>query len=120
MAKNAANVDTTEDGWETVVEPFAPTWDFDENGTLVGIFVNHRVVEQPDMNNEGEMRDANVYEITNAGDGEKYSVWGTYAIDEAFKTIPKGNQVRIIFEGKVPIDGGKRTVNQFRVQTKAA
>lgn len=120
MAKNADNVATTDDGWDTVVEPYAPTWDFEANGTLVGTYLKSREVEQPDMNDPNEKRIANVYEIARADDGEKYSVWGTYAIDEAFQTIPVGNAVRIIFEGKVPIDGGKRTVNQFRVQTKSA
>lgn len=119
MANKPSNVVASQDdsGWEVKVEPFSPTWDFERNPVLIGQFVNHRTTEQDDLNNPGQTREANVYEIVEATNGEKYTVWGSYAIDEAFADIAPGTIVRITFEGKVEIKGG-RSVNQFRVETK--
>lgn len=117
MAK-AENISTgSESEWETKAEPFADTWDFDKNSVLIGTFLSRRVVEQDDLNNPGQKRDANVYTIQAADDGEKYSVWGTWAIDEAFKTIEPGTLCRFEYQGKADLDGG-RTVRKFLIQTK--
>lgn len=119
MAKPAENVttNTTDSEWNTVAEPYAPSWDFDQNPELIGTFVEHRVVEQDDLNKPGEKRDANVYEILAADTGEKVSVWGSYVIDEAFANIATGTTVRIVFHGEEDIKGG-RSVKKFTVQTK--
>lgn len=119
MASKAQNVATnaSDSEWETVVEPYADTWNFDKNPELIGTYVNSREVEQDDLNNPGEKRMANVYEIVDAAEGNKWSVWGTYAIDEAFPQIAIGSTVRIVFEGKSDIGGG-RTVRKFTVQSK--
>jgi len=109
--------DTENDGWQTVVEPFPETFPFDKPGdTLAGFFESAKEVEQEDMNNPGEKRMATVYTIRQGE--KKFGVWGSYNIDEAFAKIPPGTEVRIVFDGKVPIDGGKRTVKQFTVQAR--
>lgn len=117
--KTAQNVgtDANDEGWETIVEPYGATWDFDTHSVLIGRYLSTRTVEQDDLNNPGEKRDANVYEIETADDGEKVSVWGTYSIDQAFEDIEIGKLVRIEFVGKVNLDGG-RSVRQFKIQTK--
>ena len=118
MANKAGNVTQgTDDEWETVVEPYADTWNFDDNPILIGTYTGSREVEQDDLNNPGEKRMANVYEIVDGSDGNKWSVWGTYALDEAFTKIAIGSTVRILFEGKADIGGG-RTVRKFTVQSK--
>jgi hypothetical protein len=122
MAKEASNVvPGTDEEWDTVVAPYGPTFPFENDGdALTGTYLSVKQVEQDDMANPGEKRMANVYAIRSDSDGTEYSVWGTYAIDEAFKdgAIVEGQTVRIIFNGKIPIDNGKRTVNQFTVQVK--
>lgn len=119
MAKPAENVsaNATDSEWNTVAEPYAPTWDFDQNPELIGTFNGVRTVEQDDMNNPGQKRDANVYEILAADSGEKVSVWGSYVIDEAFAGIEPGTVVRIVFHGEEQIKGG-RSVKKFTIQTR--
>lgn len=120
MAK-AENVVQQEEGWETLVQPFGETFPFEEDGdTLTGEFVNKKMVEQEDLNNPGNTREAPVYEIVSAEDGKLYSVWGSYALEEAFNAIEPGKTVRIIYHGKTSIDGGRRSVKKFTVQVKAA
>jgi len=115
-AKNVTKGNETE--WETVVEPFGETWDFSKNTVLIGTYRSVKIVQLPDLNKPNEMRDSNVYEIEEATTGEKVSVWGNYAIDEAFTEIAPGTVVRIEFQGKIKINGGAQEVNQFVVQTK--
>lgn len=120
MAKSASNVVETEDGWETVVEPYGETFPFTESGsTLIGTFVSKREVEQDDLNRPGEKRMANVYEIADA-DGKKWSVWGSYAIDEGFKDVAEGELVRIIYHDTIKIQNGAQEVKQFTVQKRSA
>lgn len=118
MAKTENVTPGTDSEWETVVEPFGETWDFSKNAVLIGIYRSVKVVQLPDLNKPNEMRDSNVYEVETADTGEKVSVWGNYAIDEAFATIDPGTVVRIEFQGKIKIHGGAQEVNQFVVQTK--
>ena len=120
MTPRAGNIDETEQGWETVVEPYGETWDFDKNPVLIGKYLSTKTVELPDLNKPGEMRPSNVYEIEAADSGDKVSVWGGYSIDEAFAKITPGNLVRIEFHGKVKIKGGAQEVKQFTVQTRSA
>lgn len=120
MAKTASNVTetTNSEAWETIAEPYGDTWNFDQNPVLVGIFTSARQVELPDMNDPSQTRTVNVYEITKADDGEKYTVWGTYVLDDTFSKIKLDSQVRIEYMGKAEIGGGQ-TVRKFKVQTKA-
>lgn len=108
-------------GWTTVVEPFADSFVFDEdNSTLEGVYEGVRQVEQKDLNaKEGEdtKRLVNAYTVVESATGDKFTVWGSYSIDEAMPKIPIGSLVRIAWEGKADLDGG-RTVNKYRVQFK--
>lgn len=110
----------TDEEWETIVEPYAPTFPFENQGDVIsGQYLSVKEVEQDDLARPGEKRMVNCYEILSASDDTKYSVWGTHSIDEAFgKGIQVGETVRIVFEGKIPIKGGAQTVNQFIVQRK--
>lgn len=114
------DVTNDEAGWETVVEPYADTFEFEEIGaTLTGIYESSRTIEQADKLT-GEIRNVNCYTIVEHETGDKFTVWGSYSIDEAFqgeRAIPVGNLVRITWEGKADLEGG-RSVNKYRVQTK--
>lgn len=121
-AEKAQNIGVgTDEEWLTVVEPFSPTFDFKNAGDqLSGVFLSRRLVELPDDNKPGETRMANAYELL--AETGKWTVWGGYAIDEAFgpENAPKihvGEIVRFLYDGKVELDGG-RTVRQFTVQVK--
>jgi hypothetical protein len=112
----APNVkEVTDEGWETVIEPYADTFDFaSEGATLIGTYLGKREVDQTGL--DGEPRKANVYEVQDAS-GKKWSVWGSYAIDEAFTKIKEGAAVKFIYEGVANLDGG-RTVKKFTVLSK--
>ena len=116
MAKAADNVVVgSESEWETVVEPYGESWDFSKNPVIIGTYVSSKSVELTD--NRGDKRENMVYEIESGDDGGKYSVWGGYALDEAFAQIETGTVVRIEFQGKAELSNGQ-TVNKFVVQTK--
>ena len=115
-AKNVTQSDS-DAGWTTVAEPYGDTWDFSKNPVLVGTYESTRTVEQDDLNNPGEKRDANVYEIVTADDGTKVTVWGSFIIDEAFQKIPVGSEVRIEYVGKAELQGG-RSVNKYKIASR--
>lgn len=116
MATQAENIEQVNDeGWETVVEPYADTFVFDNEGdTLIGTYVNKREVEQTGL--DGEPREVNVYEITD-NSGKKWSVWGSAMLDMAFESIELNKAVKIVYEGTAALDGG-RSVNRFTVLSK--
>lgn len=121
MSPTARNVSAgSQEEWETIVEPYAPTFPFENEGDVIsGQYLSVKEVEQDDLARPGEKRMVNCYEILSDSDQTKYSVWGTHSIDEAFhKGIEVGSTVRIVFQGKIPIKGGAQTVNQFVVQRK--
>src|SRR4029077_20138228 len=74
--KAAANVQpVTDDGWETVVEPFGETAEFKEPGdTLIGTYKSSKQVETDDLNNPGEKRNQTLYELEDEN-GKLWSVW---------------------------------------------
>lgn len=120
MSPRADNVATgTESEWETVVEPFGESWDFTKNPVLIGTYNSNKEIELDDTQNPGKKRMSKVYEVETVDTGEKVSVWGTFAIDQAFEQIEPGTIVRIEHKGKIPIHNGAQTVNQFVVQTQA-
>jgi hypothetical protein len=116
VASNVKPVDN--EGWETVVEPYGETYSFETPGdTLIGTYSGNKEVSTEDLNNPGEMRDQTVYEITDQNE-KKWSVWSAFNIDAALADLPIGSMVKITFDGKVPIDNGKRTVKQFTIAVK--
>lgn len=117
QAKNVQDFTDNDEGWETLVEPYAPTYKFETVGQfLTGTFVGKRVVDLEDKST-GETREVNAYEIVADSDGTKYTVWGSHNIDAAMESVTEGQTVRITWHGKDSLDGG-RTVNKFTVQVK--
>ena len=104
--------------WSTVVEPFPESFLFNDVGdVLEGKFDSRREVEQDDLAHPGKKRMAPVYTIVDA-DGKSWSVWGCWAIDSAMEKIDLDKVVRITYDGKAPLDGG-RTFRKFLVQVAA-
>jgi|SRR5882672_151862 len=121
MAKNdvASNVDfaSSDSDWSTLVKPYGASWNFEENPVFVGTYLSTRTVELEDLNELGKMRATPVHAFVDAN-GEEFSIWSSYNIDMAIENVSPGTMMRIRFEGKVPVDGGKRTVKQFTIQSK--
>ena len=116
MPSQATNInEVTDEGWETVVEPYSETFSFTNEGdTLIGTYLSKREVEQEGL--DGKPRQVNVYEIQDTS-GKKWSVWGSAMIDMAFETIAEGKAVKIVYEGTAALDGG-RSVNRYTVLSK--
>ena len=116
MSTKAENItEVTDEGWETVVEPYADTFSFETEGdTLIGTYFNKRQVEQEGL--DGKPREVNVYEIQDSS-GKKWSVWGSAMLDMAFESIELNKAVKIVYEGTAALDGG-RSVNRFTVLSK--
>jgi hypothetical protein len=92
--------------YKQVVTGFGTSVDFKELGqTVEGIFMKCR----KDVGTYG----SSVYMI-NTSEG-LVSVWGGCQLDEAFESIQEGATVKIVFQGKVPIEGTKKTINNYDV-----
>lgn len=116
VASNVNAVD--EQGWETVVEPYGETYSFETAGdTLIGTYKGSKSVDTEDLNNPGETREQTVYEIVDEN-GKLWSVWSSHNVDVGMEAASPGQMVRIRFDGKVPIDGGKKSVKQFTIAVK--
>lgn len=113
----APNVETvSEDGWNTVVEPYPDSWTPTQVGeTIVGVYASKKTITQDGL--DGKPREVDIYTIVK-NDGEKVAVWGSYAIDLAFELIGEGQEVRIKYEGTKPINNGAQSVKTFTVQTR--
>lgn len=108
--------------WEDVGTGLGTQWDFNSSGPLIGSFIGSTVKETDDPQNPGQKRDTTAYLFD--VDGRKYFVWDSYSLNEAFAeadstangpAIQIGTRLRISYEGKVDIGGG-RSMKQYRVQ----
>ncbi len=66
-------------------------WDFEENDTLIGVFVGKE-------ENVGENQSM-LYEIETK-DGRRVNVWGSTILDTRLKNIEIGEEVKIVFLGR--------------------
>jgi hypothetical protein len=104
--------------WSNVVEPYPDTVNFENVGdSIEGVYESKREVEQDDLANPGKKRLVSVYTIVDST-GKKHGVWGSWAIDKAMEEIVPGTEVRITYDGKVDLDGGKK-FRKFLVQVAA-
>lgn len=86
------------------------TWD--KTGTLIGTYKRHKTNVGPNESNVYEV------EVTNNGETETYSVWGSTVLDTKFEQIETGSLVKIeaLGEAKSPKTG--RTYNDFKISVK--
>lgn len=123
MAKPAPNPSPTDDeGWETVETGLGEEWDFDKNGPLVGTIIGTREVDLPEHKwteqADGIRKTAKAWTFQTGDTGEEVFLWESYQLTEKLKDVGTGDAVRIFFEGMREIDGGRRRVKQYKVQTR--
>lgn len=90
--------------WAEIAPDFGETVTFENVGdSFSGILAGKRVVPQPELDDAGKptgrTRDANVYEMLGM-DRERYSIWGSYAIDLKLGDLPVGTALRIEYRGE--------------------
>ena len=84
----------------------SPAWNFEENPEFVGIFVS---VE----NNVGP-NNANLYDFKTE-DGKVAAIWGNKLLDNRFKSLEKGEKVKVVYKGKIKSKSSAYSYSDFDV-----
>ncbi len=91
--------------WEEVIEIMADVHNFQEEAELSGILTEKK-------ENVGENQSW-MYLIKKS-DGNIVSVWGSTVLDSRFAKIEVGEEVRVIYQGKQQMQGG-RSFHKYQV-----
>lgn len=81
------------------------TWDFNKDKQLIGVYLSKE--ENVGLNH------STLYKLKTA-DGTIIGVWGNKMLDDRFKSIDKGDDVRLEYQGMVTAKNGKEYHN-FKV-----
>ena len=92
------------DEWEKV--NMAPTWDFEKDKVLIGIYASKEENVGPN--------ESNLYTFEKQ-DGTKIAVWGNTLLDTRFKNLLEGEEVKIEYLGKQKSEKTQRTYHNFEV-----
>lgn len=86
---------------------FAPTHDFQENDTLIGVYQGSRTVNT----RNGERTIHNFVDPA----GDKVDAWGSAIINSRLQSVPTGAKVKIVSTGReVPTKNGRKA-KEFQV-----
>ncbi|HEC65925.1 MAG TPA: hypothetical protein ENI23_11580 [bacterium] len=99
-----------QEGWEEVVETQAEIHNFEENDTLVGVLVE--VQEDVGENN------SKLYKFEVIGQEELVGVWGSHVLDSKLKKMESGQEIKIVYLGKVSVPNSKRSYKNWQVFSK--
>lgn len=109
MSKSPSYSDVT-DEFEEVGSSggeFAPTHDFEENDTLIGVYNGSREVNT----RNGERI---IHNFTDAN-GDEVDAWGAAIINSRLKDVPVGAKVKIVSTGQlIPTKNGRKA-KEFKV-----
>lgn len=83
-----------------------PTWDFNEEKELIGFYMGVEIEVGPNKSNLYDFKKSN---------GEIISVWGNTLLDTRFKNLEKGEEVKIVYLGKVKSEKTGREYHNFEV-----
>lgn len=85
---------------------FAPMWDFEEQGDLIGTFKGTVVKDI-----KGEKRTLHEFEV----DGKEYQAWGAAILNSRLEDIEPGTRVKVVDTGnRIPTKRGK-PAKEFKV-----
>jgi len=90
--------------WEKI--EIVPTWNFEEDNEFVGFFVDMETKVGPNESNLYNFRKYN---------GERIAVWGNTILDNRFKSVGAGDEVKIIYKGKATSPKTGREYHNFEV-----
>jgi len=93
-----------DEGWEKV--EVAPTWNPEEEPELIGVFLNAE--ENVGANN------SMLYTFERP-DGSRVGVWGSAILDSRMKNLTVGEEVKIVYKGKVRSERTGRVYKNFEV-----
>ena len=93
------------EGWQEINPTTEEMWDPEEDKVIQGIYVSKKENVGPN--------ESNVY-VLNVGD-KKIGIWGSTILDDRFKEIPLGCEVRIEYLGEQKTKKGNRTYQAYKV-----
>jgi len=86
-----------------------PTWDFTKEKELIGTYVGAETKVGPN--------ESNLYTFRK-GDGSLISVWGNTVLDTRFKNLAEGEELKVVYNGKVDNEKTGRSYHSFDVYHK--
>ena len=92
------------DKWKKV--EMSPTWDYEKDKEFVGLFVSKQENVGPNA--------SNLYDFE-LPDHTIMSVWGNTLLDTRFKNLKFGEEVKIVYLGKVKSEKTGREYHNFDV-----
>lgn len=129
MAKQAAtkpakDTETEETQWEEI-QPFTEPITLEEEQEFVALYLGGNEVTVPAADNDNDegvtvtddgrrVRTAMLHEFQNEGETEPFGLWGSAVLDKRLAEIPANSRVRVKYEGKAELEGG-RTARRYRV-----
>lgn len=101
--------------WEEI-QPFTQPIDMVEGSEFAAYYRGANELSVPDPNAETPdgKRVSLLHEFSETPDGEPFGLWGSGGLDKRLAEVPNGSFVRVLYEGKTDLDGG-RTARQYRV-----
>lgn len=92
------------DKWEKV--DMAPTWDYTTQKEIEGLFVGREENVGPNG--------SNMYTVEVKGRGN-VGIWGNAVLDVRFKNLSIGEEIKVVYLGKVKSEKTKREYHNFDV-----
>jgi len=92
--------------WIEVNPTTEEMWNPEEQETIQGIYVSLKIKVGPN--------ESNVY-VLNTVDNKKVGVWGSRVLDDRFKEIPIGSEIKIEYLGEQRTKKGGRTYQNYKV-----
>ncbi len=113
-AKATAKNPVDEGQWEEI-DPFTQPIDLEEGEEFTALYMGANELSVPDPNGaEGDTRVSLLHEFQTSKDSEPFGLWGSAVLDKRLAEAPIGSRVRVLYEGKQNLDGG-RTARRYRV-----
>lgn len=120
----AADLAAEFDGeWEEI-QPFTEPVVMAEGEEIVGVYVGAETIDIPAADDDRSdtvtmvdgrrVRPTLLHLIHRSGDSEPVGIWGSAVLDKRLADVYTGTVVRIRYEGKQDLDGG-RTARRYRV-----
>ncbi|EKD84720.1 MAG: hypothetical protein ACD_38C00169G0021 [uncultured bacterium] len=95
--------------WEKV--EMSPTWDYENEKELIGVYLSKEVEVGPNK--------SNLYSFKKS-DGLVVGIWGSTILDNRFKGIAFGEEVKVVYLGMVKNEKTGREYHNFEIYHRPA
>lgn len=120
----AKEAETVERQWEEI-SPFTEPISLEVGQEFEAVYLGGNEIDVPARDDDDDetvivredgkrRRRAMMHEFAETPDSEPFGVWGSAVLDKRLAEVPAGSFVRVKYEGKQDLDGG-RTARRYRV-----